>query len=167
MSCRSRLPALACAALAAAFLAAAVPAGAAVKKLLPVQFKERDNLQDSYRSPASIGSREGQSFFWTQLSLPVGSVITGMSYRHMGTGAGTPTSSVSIAYDKTDDEPKWDPQSVAFGTSSAITVDATLKVDGVLPSGPHEVKANRRYQVTVYCADRASVWQVDVTYNEP
>ena len=167
MVCRSRFPALATAALAAICLAAAVPAGAAVKKLLPLQFKEMDNLQDSYRSPATIGARSGQALFWAPLSLPVGSVITGMSYRHSGIGPGTPTSSVSIGYDITNDDPRWDPRSVGDGTSAVVTGDSTLNVVGGLTSGPHTVKANRRYQVTVVCAAGASVWQVDVTYNEP
>lgn len=72
MAHKSGSTAMACAALAAAFVVCAAPAGAALERIYPMQFLEKENAQYSFRSPANIGAPIGRAGeFWAPLSLPV------------------------------------------------------------------------------------------------
>ena len=169
MAHRSGSTPMACAALAAALVVCAAPAVAAVLKIYPMQFLERNNAQYSFRSPANIGAaigREGE--FWAPLSLPAGAVITGLSFWHSGVGSGAPLTRVSIASKLSTEKPKYDPSGVADAEGSGATgTPVTVQVVGSLTSGPHQVLASRRYWVNAYCVDGGMIWEVDVTYTAP
>ena len=145
-------------ALAAVIL---VAAGAATKRLRPLDFAVGSSSMNAIRSPVAIGAGATPAVFSAPLRLRPGSTVTGMRVYSNGTAA--TRSAILVRFQMGGSEPL-----VASAISVASPDLLTPRVDVetfIEPDASKRVVSrDYLYFVQVLCSPATAVWAVEVDY---
>lgn len=161
MGTTHRIAALAAAALLIAALPAAAGAAARKVTIRPTAFSPSMTHQADTRSGA-FNSGPGV-FFWAPLKLPLGSKITGISYRRIG-HAGRQTNA-GVHRVQPGKVPAW--QEVYHAISTAEAFGGGIVVNGTFVGATKKVGQGWDYFVLTYVETDAAVGDVTVRYVTP